>query len=301
MKHLFLIIDEYSTDFCQKLRSVSIRKGLDTLLLTAQMIACEISVDFYLNDHTAEFKLCAGDFTMNSRDISGVYCGLNAFTPKLWDFFSPEDAEYAARESQALWLALLTSLGRRVVNLPTPDSLAGTSLSVFEFYNQARKLGFHIPMVLILESGEAALELSKTGAVAFYQDLGRPWPEEKILADYCREGIVEPGNHIRIREYISGRKVCITLLGQHIFASIVEPGEAAGTPMGFKEIPLSIRNCLLALHKGLNLNMAEYLFKLTDDGEWIITGIEKHPYFTFSVFGNCFLESLVEFVTGEKG
>ena len=169
---MFLILSQAPTEFSLRLKRAAEHKGLKTLHLTSAEIARDLALVFHLTEESVNLSLNYKGASIGTADISGVYCEINVFDYSLWERFSPEDAQYAAQETQALWLAILASLPCRVVNPPALDTLAGTLLSTPEILYLAHRLGFPIPMVISLESGKTASELLTTGATVFYADLG---------------------------------------------------------------------------------------------------------------------------------
>jgi hypothetical protein len=115
---VFLILDQCPSAFSLRLKDLAERKGRRTLLLTSADVARDVALVFRLSQQETRLRLRCRDGVVETSDIEGVYCGINAFEAGLWERFTPGDAEYAARETQALWLAILAGLPCRVVNRP---------------------------------------------------------------------------------------------------------------------------------------------------------------------------------------
>jgi hypothetical protein len=294
---VFLILDQYRTEFSLRLKAVAEREGLDPLLLTSAEVSRDLALVFCLSGQDASLRLTYRENVFGSEDLSGVYCGINAFEPSLWPQFTEQDAEYAAREIQALWLAILTSLPCRVVNPPALDTLAGTLLSTPEVFYLARQLGFRIPMVVTLESGKAAAELLATGSLAWYADLGETWVQETGFMQVDLSSLAQREHHHRVREIVPGRPVWISLVGDQ---ALVCTQDTAGTakPFAADEIPQPVMTRLRALHRRLNLNVAEYHLTVTD-GAWVFSGYGRPPTLAAAAFGDTLFERILDFATSK--
>jgi hypothetical protein len=297
---MFLILDQHLTEFGLRLRGIAERKGLVTLPLTSAEIARDSTLAFLLSEEDLSLRLHCQGITISIRDIDGVYCGINAFEPKLWEWFSPEDADYAARETQALWLAILASLPCRVVNPPALDSLAGTLLSTPEILYVALQIGFRIPTVISLESGKVAAELFKTGIPGRYADLGEVWLNEIGLSQDDLSSLEQNEDHFRVMEEVPGRPVHVTLLGaDQFFACQMDTGGSV-VPVAARQIPRPIRTRLRTFHKRLNLNLAEYSFRVMADDTWVFIGCGRPPTFGVAAHGDTLLEQIVDYATGKE-
>lgn len=295
---MFLILDQHLTEFSLSLRRVAERKGFKTLLLTSAEIARDLALVFYLSEQNVSLWLRYQDITIETPDIDGVYCGINVFEPELWERFSPEDAEYAAQETQALWLAILASLPCRVVNPPALDTLAGTLLSTPEILYFAHRLGFQIPMVITLESGKVTAELLVAGVSARYADLGKVWINETGLSDGDLPSLAQNEDHFRVKEEVPGRPVHVTLVGDQFFASALD-ADGSVTSVAARQIPCPVRTRLQTLHKWLNLNLAEYYFQVMADDTWVFSGCGRPPTSAVRAFGDVLFEQIVDYATGK--
>ncbi len=295
---MFLILDQCLTEFSLRLRSIAERKGLKTLLLASADVARDVALVFHLSEKDLSLHLHYQDVAINTQDIEGVYCGIDVFEPRLWQRFMPKDAEYAARETQALWLAILSSLPCRVVNPPALDSLAGTLLSTPEIIYLAHRLGFHVPMVISLESGKVAAEVLETGVPARYADLGDVWANETGLNRDDLSSLKKNENHFRVLEEVSGKPMYVTLLGDQFFACEADPGVSV-VPIAVHQIPRLIKTRLRTLHKRLNLTLAEHFFRVMVDGTWVFVGCARPPIYAVAAHGDALLGQVVDYAVGK--
>jgi hypothetical protein len=294
---LFLILDQQLTEFSSKLITAAERKGLTTMFLTSADIAQNLALAFFLSDKELKLKLRFKGITVETTDINGVYCGINSFEPSLWNFFSQKDAEYAASETQALWLAILASLPCHVINPPALDTLAGTLLSTPEILCFAQSFGFKIPSVIYLESGKVTSELLAAGIPTRYADLGEVWINEKDSSQTNLAILKREEKHFRVTEEVSGKLFSVAIVGDRIFACTPD-SKSLIKPITSSQIPHLIRTRLSALHNWLNLNMAEYYFRVTTDDKWIFSGCTRPPILATEAFGNSFFEHVVDFAVG---
>ncbi|MGD8505070.1 MAG: hypothetical protein PVF15_00190 [Candidatus Bathyarchaeota archaeon] len=295
---MFLILDQQLTEFSRRLKNVAERKGLETLVLTSAEIARDLVLVFHLSDKGVKFQLSFQGTSIESHCIDGVYCGINAFEPKLWDQFSSKDAEYAAWETQALWLAILASLPCQVVNPPALDTMAGTLLSTPEILYFAHRLGFQIPAIVSLESGKVTAELLSSGVTARYADLGDAWISEKSSSRVDLSLLEQKENHFRVTEEIPGRMMSVALVGSRFFACALD-SEDTLTPITYRQIPRLVRTRLRTLHKWLNLNVAEYYFHVTAKDTWIFSGCGRPPTLAVTAFGDAIFEHIINFAVGK--
>lgn len=296
---MFLILDQNLTEFSLRLRTLAERRGLKTVLWTSADVVRDVVLLFRLSERDLTLHLRYQDISIETCDIEGVYCGINIFDPLLWDQFTRKDAEYAARETQALWLAILASLPCRVVNPPAVDSLAGTFLSTPEIIFLAHRLGFRVPMVISLESGKVAAEILRTGAPARYADLGEVWVDERELSEDGLTSLEQNEDHFRVLEEVPGKQTYVTLLGDQFFACEVESGGSV-VPVAVRQIPRLIKSRLRTLHKRLNLALAEHSFRVMADGNWVFFGSARPPIFAVAAHGDAFLEQVVNYVVGKE-
>jgi len=297
---VFLILDQVPADFSLRLKRVADRKGVETLFLTSAEIVRSSALVFYVSTHDVHLRLRVQDRTVELPDLDGVYCGINTFEPGLWEWFSPEDAEYAAKETQALWLAILASLPCRVVNPPALDTLAGTLLFWPELLYLAHRLGFHIPMVITLESGSVAAELLTSGVPARYACLGESRIREASFRPEDVSSLAQRQDHILVKEEVPGRPVYVTLVGGRTFACAPDAGGSAH-PVPASDIPRQIRTRLRTLHRQLNLNLAEYAFRVMADGTWVFAGCGRPPVFAVAAYGDALFAQIVDFAMAAGG
>jgi hypothetical protein len=253
---------------------------------------------FHLTDKDISVHLQYQDVTFTIQQIEGVYCGINIFESTLWEQFSPKDAEYAARETQALWLAILQSLPCRVVNPPALDSLAGTLLSTPETLYLAHRLGFYIPMSISLESGMIAAELLGAGVPARCADLGEVWVNETYLRREDITNLKLNEDHFRVSEELLGKPIYLTLVGSKIFACEVHSGGSV-VPLPINLIPRLIKSRLRTLHKRLNLTLAEYSFRIMTDGYFAFLGCTRPPVYTVAALGDEFIGQVIDYAVGK--
>ncbi len=296
---MFLILDQHLTEFSLRLRNVAQRKGLNTLLLTSAEVVCNQALVFHLSEQDVSFQFRFQDTVIETQDIEGVYCGVNTFDPRLWKYFSPEDAEYAARETQALWLTILSSLPCRVLNPPALDTLAGTLLDTPEILYLAHQIGFQIPTMITLESGKVAAEILATDVPARYTDLGEVWINETRSSQVELSILAQNRDTIRVTEEIPGKPFYVTLLGNQFFGCMPEAGGMVRSASAH-QIPRLIKSRLRTLQKQLNLNLAEYYFRITSDDIWVFSGYWRPPIFSTSSYGDDLLAQIVDYATNRR-
>jgi hypothetical protein len=294
---LFLILDQLQTDFSKRLKTVAERSGHRSILLTAREVALCPSLSFFISDEETRFKLKIDDVSFGTSEIEGCYCGINTFEADFWSFFSPDDALYAAKEMQALWLAILASLPCRVINPPALDTLGGAFLSGTELMSLARSVGFRIPMTVIFESGEVTAEVLQKGS-ATYADLGEEWIADRSLSAEVFSSLAKSENHFRVTEKMMGKSIHVTLVGDK-FLVCGRDGFGSITPIGTSIVPPLMTRKLRKLQRQLNLNLAEYHFRIQPDASWIFTGVSRPPSFSVKAFGDTLFEQIVEFATAK--
>jgi hypothetical protein len=287
------------TEFSLRLKSVAERKGIKTLILTSNNIARDVSITFHLSQQSANLRLQYQESIVNTQDIEGVYCGINAFELTQWNRFSLEDAKYAAQETQATWLAILTSLPCRVVNPPALDSLGGTLLSTPEILYLAHRSGFQIPMVIDLESGEKTREVLATGIPACYADLGELLVKEISSNQVNLSDLEQNEDHFRVIEKMPGKPVYVTLLDGQFFACEKDTSGRA-KPIPLKQIPRPVRARLRRLHKRLNLSLAEYFLHFVPPDNWVFSGYWRPPVFGVVAYGDTLLNGIVTYAIGKE-
>lgn len=297
---MFLIFAQYLDEFSQNLDRVAREKGLDTILLTSAQVATDLTLVYRLSCQDMHLQLQHGDTHIESGDIEAVYCGINTFEPNIWISFTSEDAEYAARETQAVWLSILTSLSSKMVNPPAMDSLAGTVLSTPELMYLAQQFGFQIPMVINLESGKIAAELLSSGVSARYTNLGEPLTHEGDVQQICIGDLQESVNHFRVLEIPPGKSIYLTVSGQELFASEVE-ADASVRTLDIAFIPAQIQSRLHALQDQLNLHLAEYAFRVTPSENWVFCDCQRLPLVGVAAYGDMLFAQIVDRATGQGG
>lgn len=297
---MFLILSQNLTEFSLRLKYAAERKGLKALLLTSAEIAQDLALVFDLTEENVSLCLRYQGVSISTSDIEGVYCEINAFDYSLWERFSPQDAQYAAQETQALWLAILASLPCRVVNPPALDTLAGTLLSTPEILYLAHRLGFPIPMVVSLESGKIASELLATGATVFYTDLGEVSINEISLSEGDLVSLAQNENHIRVKEELHGKRVYVTMVGYR-FLSCKPDANGSVKCVPASQVPRPVRNRLRTLHKQLNTNLMEYCFRVMEDGTWVFCGCGRPPVLTVAAYGDALFDQIVDFAIEKRG
>jgi hypothetical protein len=295
---LLLILDQYESEFGLGLKRAAEDKGVNTLFVTSAAIARYLTVDFQLTQEVARLRLHFQGQSIDGAEIAGIYCAINAFEPALWSWFSQTDAQYAAAECQALWLAILSSRNCRVVNPPALDTLAGTLLSTPELLELARGIGFRIPTVVTLESGELAADLARSGALARYADLGEPLIQEVALGTDSLPALAQNPDHIRVVEEVPGKAVFVTLVGEDMLVCAPD-GPDEWVPLAAETLPPALRDCLRQLHRTLNLNLAEYSLCHLPGGEWVLTGCTRPPYYGVRTYGERLYAHVVNYILGE--
>jgi hypothetical protein len=296
---VFLILDHQETGFGRLLESSATKKGIKTMYLTSKDIIHDILLDYRLTDQDEKFLIRAGNIEFCSGEIFGAYCGLNNFWPELWPGFSAADAQYAAQETYALWLAMISSLSCRVINKPAMDTLAGSLLSVTETLFLGHKHGLDIPLTLILESGQAASALLSDHSTVQYTDLGnKPWAtgrqDNKPGSSYEQNA-----NHCRITEVVSGKLIFVAHVGDKFFLCSKNGGEMP-VPNDIL-IPDKVYAGLRGLQKVLNLNMAEYYFRIGADQSWIFSGYGRVPEQSVKAYGTEIIDYIVKYAIGNGG
>jgi len=290
-------MEQHPTDFGRRLREAAENQGLTVGMLTSAELAHNLALVFHLAEGPPLLRLRHKEWTVETRDIEGVYCGIDMFPASLWEAFSAKDAEYAAQETQALWLGVLASLPCRVVNPPALDTLAGTVLSSPEILYLAHRLGFRIPTVADVESGELAAQALGKGVMATYADLGELWEQSMLRT---KNELRECRNHIRILEKVRGRPVWAAVLDDQFFPSQVSLGGSI-EPLPEYDLPVSIRSRLRVLQSRLNLDLAEYAFHITANGTWVFSECTRVPVHAVAAYGYQLLQKIVEAIAGKGG
>jgi len=296
---MFLILDQKLDKFSLRLREIAEHKGLETVFITSAELVHNVLLVFHIAEQGCNLYLRYRDKVIRSSDIEGVYCGIDIFEPALWKYFAPKDAEYAARETQALWLAILTSLPCRVVNPPAFESLAGTLLSTPEIFYLAHQMGFDIPMMINLESGKIAAEVLRRGVPAYYADLGEMWINETKLIHNNIPFLEQNENHFQVVEEIPGKPIHISLVGDRFFACEIAKNGLV-YPIDVSKIPYLIKTRLRTLHKRLNLKLAEYFFRIMVDGTWVFVGYIRKPLYAITAYGDVLFEKIIDYIVKRR-
>lgn len=293
---MILILETEGTDFTQKLRSVLQRRGVETLLISSAQLAQEVSISFSLGTDHADFQLRYLDKQIDSSDLQGIYCGIVAFSPLFFNQFSADDAQYAAVETQALWLAMLSSLSCRKINPPALDTLAGTCLSPAELAIQAHKLGLMTPAFICVENGEIAARINQSGVPARFSDLGKTWTVEINHNQVDLKALKRNPNQYFIQENPAGQATWVTIIGRRMLVCEGLPGgEICQVPSS--QIPGQVRSQLRKLQKLLNLNAAEYFLK-RQDNNWCLCGVSFPPRFSILAYPDEVIFAIADYLTG---
>jgi hypothetical protein len=295
---MFLILDESRTEFGLLLQQAAERRQVPVLYLTAAEIVSGLTLDFFVSDAGSHLRLDYGGRIICDEEITGIWCGINAFVPECWTRFGPEDATYAAAEMQAVWLAILSEIACPVINRPALDTLAGTVISSPELFFTAHGLGLCVPLVVSLESGRAACELLRAGIPSQYTDLGEPLISETRPGAGDLPVLEQHDTHCRVKEEVTGRPVWIALIGDEALVSAPGPdGIPARAPA--RTVPRQVRSRLRALHRRLSLTLAEYEFRITADGTWVLCGCTRFPGVTAITCGNELFDRIIGLCGGE--
>lgn len=296
---MVLILEQHPTDFGLLLRDAAERKGIGAVSLTSAEIALDSALVYRLDNSRASFSLRCPVGRVESAELEGVYCSINTFEPGLWDSFTSTDAEYAAQEAHALWLAILSSLPCRVVNPPAPDTLAGTFLTTPEIMCLAHQVGFRVPMVAEVESGKVAAELLSPEVRTLHADLGEQWIGEGALGNADIPALTRNRNHFRVREVLAGRPVHVAVLGRRFFACRPD-ASGVPAPVSLRDIPRPVVRRLRAIQKRLSLALAEYSLTAGPDDNWAFAGYNRTPVHTAVAYGRGLHEAIVEFLVKER-
>ncbi len=292
---MILILEMIETSLGNQLRSVLRKQGEKTLLLTTSQLTQEVSISFSINPTTSSFILHYQDLCIRSDELKGVYCGVTSFLPSQFPRFSPEDAQYAALETQALWLAMLSSLTCPLINPPALDTLAGSMLSPVELAEHARKLGFKTPFMVCVESGETAAQIYQSSISARFSDLGKPWINENNWSQIGLDMLSQNPNHFLIQENPPGLPIGIGVVGKHLLAYEIIT-DAKFKKLEYTKIPGNIRSKIRKLQKDLHLNAAEYLFKY-HHGEWMLCTVTNPLHFTLQAYPEDAYAALAAFLS----
>jgi hypothetical protein len=296
---VFLVLEEEPTEFGQRLQGAARGRGLTSVLMTSAELVHDLALAFYISHEGTFVRLRHKDWVIETPDIEGVYCSINAFSPALWKGFSPRDAVYAAQETQALWLALLTGLPCRVVNPPALDSLAGTLLPPHEILCLAHGLGLRIPTLLSTESGDVAAQVLSLGVAACCVDWATMWSPLPARKEQGSLAVADNPDHMQLVEALHGRPVWIAAVDSRFHACTPDTrGSISAVARG--EIPREVTRCLQTLQKRLNLVVAEYAFRVMTDGTWVFTGCARVPSYSAAAYGDALFERIVAAAV-EKG
>lgn len=293
---MILILEMVEAEIGQRLRSALEKQGDKALLLTSMQIAQEVSISFSLSAQKAGFQLCYQDLRLKSETLQGVYCGITAFPVGLFTRFSPEDAQYAALEMQALWLAMLSCLTCPLINPPALDTLAGSLLSPVELAGLARSVGITTPFMVCVENGRTAAQIQQSQPSARFSDLGKPWLVEINHPQIDLSDLSQNPNQYLIQENPPGLPVGIGIIGKRLLAYELSPGNRFKT-LDYAKIPVNIRSQVRKLQKRLRLNAAEYLFKV-HHGDWVLCAVTHPLHFTLQAYQDEAYAALANFLSG---
>ena len=292
---MFLILGQKECTFCQALKRVCKRRGIEPLLLDPLDIARNLQLSFFVDGESVSLSLFFKGKEVQHRDIEAVYCSVDSFEPELWSHFEEKDDRFAASETHALWLAILSGLECTVINPPSPESLAGAALSTPEVFRIASEAGLGIPAVADVDSGDLAAQVILRNRHIQYFDLGDPKEGPPVVGGLA--GLENSQDHFRLVEKVCGSPVFVTAIGTSFRAH--EGGSNARWPENRLAIPGSVRGGLMELQRGLNLCFAEYFFGVSREGEWIFQGYERGAPKGYSVMGDRLLDDLLDFATGK--
>ena len=278
---MFLILDQYKTDFCMQMQKAAEKLGLNSLLLTSVELVHDVKLQYRLSNNHTTGILTYNGISYSIQDISGVYCAINSFPPGLWKHFSKADAQYASREYHALWWCILHNMNCPVINPPVGDTLAGLKPSPTQLAFIAQKIGLKTPKIFYTKPIKSANFCSQTSSFAI-TDLSVPYESE-----FCQQA---PGiskkirNDVRMREIIEGDSVWIALIGTRPFAATIE-NQNRIIRFTQSKIPKKINERLQILHQYLGLKLAEYHFIVTHEHQWIIYSMMRQPQYVLRAFG----------------
>jgi hypothetical protein len=293
---VLLVLEDAADGFGARLASVAERRGLRALVLCSAQLVREVSVSFRIDACGARLRLRHRGTTLDSRTLRAAYCGIETFTASAWPMFSPEDAEYAAREMHALWLAILASLPCGAVNPPALDALGGTALSTPELLSKGRAAGLEVPAVATLESGVVAARVLRAARVASVADLGEAWVVERPPCKSVR-ALRRVENELRLTEGVAGRTVHVALVGRRLLASMPDGGGTLRSLPAAK-VPRPVRARLGRLQRVLRLRVAEYAFAVDSQGRWVLTGAMRPPRAAAQAHGDGLYKAVLDEALG---
>lgn len=265
-----LICEQYRTPLGEALYHYMDRKGLSPLWLTPDDIVKNLEITLYLDSETSRIHFAYGALQFRDTDLHGIYSTLDYFPSELFGFSSQKDRNYAVMEWHALWLSVLHSVKCRLVNPPAVDALGGAVFSSAEIFDKARKVGLAIPTVLEVESGKIALELAHSDLHLTYTDLGENISIERAMDKEALLKQPSAEHHLRIREYPLGKRVGITIIGSKLF--LTEYNSTSNDPLKWTD---EVTHKLMQLHKEIHLRVAEYLFCVTNEQQWILYDMKR--------------------------
>lgn len=273
---MILILEENSTALGLAIEEECALRGLESLRLTRQRIVHEVGIELRVGTQGCDGALSIGSRNLPLLEVEGVYCSLDSFPPTLWPDFSPEDAVYAAKETHAIWLAILSSLSCRPVNPPATEALGGAVYSPVELFLAARESSLHIPMTAYMGLADA-MALMRSPIAATLCDLGCENQQEKPLGALSQYAPTSPWRQLRIRERLPGARNVLCVVGGLVFASIWHATGEEPEPLASKVIPTRVVNGVHTLHAKLGLVLAEYHFVTLPNGDWILDDHSRAP------------------------
>ena len=102
-------------------------------------------------------------------------------------------------------------------------------------------------------------------------------------------------NHFLIKEILNGKPVYITMIGKRFFACYSEKYDKTKI-IDINLIPSKIRSQLKTLHKKLNLNLAEYYFRIVPKDKWYFIGYNRLPMYSIKTFGDEIYKTIITYI-----
>ena len=273
---MILILEDSPAALGLALADACAQRGIESIWLSRQRIVQDVGIELHISTQWCDSRLSIGTRDLPLSEVAGVYCGFDSFPPMLWPDFSPDDADYAAKETHAIWLALLASLPCRPVNPPSPDALGGAAYSPVELFLAAHKSSLSIPATAYLDLVDAR-SLLHTPITATLCDLGSENQQEQALENLTHFAAMAPGYQLRLRERLPGPRHVLCVVGKLIFASTCPAIGGESEPLELKMIPSQVVTGVYALHAQLGLVLAEYHFVTLPSGDWILDDHSRMP------------------------
>lgn len=298
---MILILENGFSVLGAALEQASARRGMETLRLTPERIVRDIGVEFYLDSRGCSGSLAADGRSVPLADVKGVYCSIDRFSPSLWPDFSARDANYAAAETQAIWLALLSSLACRSVNPASPDALGGPVYSPTEVFSAARLFALSISAIACLSLSEA-MAMSREPLSASVCDLGKEQQPELSFDGMKESRDVSSQRQVRLRERLPGARIVVCMVAESVFVSTGTAATDKPRALDCGSVPSDLLEGLRALHLRLGLVLAEYRFVKQADREWILDDIARAPgEQTWAVHAESLVSAILDSMMTTKG